>query len=149
LKIEQKNTLEKIDRLLNYNYKNNPTIQLAVNNNLIDYYQKTNKWKQSGQLISSTNKFVEQVISNGLIKNYYLLLSNLKLLTANQFIEKEEYKELNCKEALKLLKPFADESESLVYLLPFVKAHKCLNTLNAAAKQADFLTNLNITNFNL
>ncbi|KXI30195.1 nSTAND1 domain-containing NTPase [Paraglaciecola hydrolytica] len=118
---------------------------------LIEYYQSNNAWNKSSELIDKTSRYLSNYSSiNKMDAEYQLGLAELTLLKAKQFAKNNQVEQSSqvCEEAIKLLSPLVKVSRNVEYLLPYARAHSCLNKLEFIPEEIAALLSMQVTNFN-
>jgi DNA-binding winged helix-turn-helix (wHTH) protein/tetratricopeptide (TPR) repeat protein len=118
---------------------------------IIRYYQFKGDWKKSAELIGVSKENFESLEHSKFIESDYILtVSNFKLLESRQFSYDNNIvsKKTACNQAIQMLSPIISKSRNVEYLLPFVKAHSCIDKLNMVKVELERLENMGI-NVNL
>jgi DNA-binding winged helix-turn-helix (wHTH) protein/tetratricopeptide (TPR) repeat protein/energy-coupling factor transporter ATP-binding protein EcfA2 len=109
---------------------------------LIHYFQLNNLWEQSEKLFDFANNFIAiQLSQNKNDAKYISALAELRLLEAYQAVYNNELpsKSSACVQTIALLTPLVAYSRNVEYLVPYAKAHSCLNTLNQIPEALEVL----------
>ena len=117
---------------------------------LIEYYQSNKAWHKSSELIDKTSRYLSNYSSiNKMDAEYQLGLAELTLLKAKQFAKNNqvELSSQACEETIKLLSPLVKVSRNVEYLLPYARAHSCLNKLEFIPEEIAALLSMQVTNY--
>jgi DNA-binding winged helix-turn-helix (wHTH) protein/tetratricopeptide (TPR) repeat protein len=124
--------------------------QIDIFNLIIRFYQKTNNWQASQDLISKAVNLAEHVKQEiGLSDNYRHSAAELHLLNAKQAEHKNENSltlQL-CHFAAELLEPLVSKNTNVEDYILFTQAHSCTNTLNQINEHVNLLQRLQIKEY--
>jgi DNA-binding winged helix-turn-helix (wHTH) protein/energy-coupling factor transporter ATP-binding protein EcfA2 len=126
-----------------------------INNNIepktlieiIRYYQFKGDWGKSAELIKvSKLKFEPSQSSKMNDPDFILAVSNFRLLESRQFSYDSNTlsKKVVCNQTIQILTPLISKSRNVEYLIPFVKAHHCINKLNLVKVELERLETMGI-----
>lgn len=130
---------------------NEPGIGLMNFVYLIEYYQSNKAWHKSSELIDKSSRYLSNYASiKKMEAEYQQGLAELTLLKAKQFAKNNQVEQSSqaCEEAIKLLSPLVKVSRNVEYLLPYARAHSCLNQLEFIPEEIAALLSMQVTNFN-
>ena len=115
---------------------------------IIKYYQIQKEWEKSKELIEQTSDYFEGSVKEQ-DPEFIVAQAELKILQAYQARSngRKAEKDLACKQAAEMLQPLVSASLNVEYLLPYVKAHSCLNTLTEIPNQREALQAMGVTSF--
>jgi tetratricopeptide (TPR) repeat protein len=116
---------------------------------LVQYLHLKQDWQESATLIEKIKKYFSELDdSTTNTSEFIVTLANFNLVLATQFTFNNSNSERNlaCMETIKLLQPVVQKSRHNEYLLPYVKAHSCLNRLDNVRNEIENLQNMGIKN---
>jgi hypothetical protein len=78
--------------------------------------------------------------------DFILAVSNFRLLESRQFSYDSNTlsKKVVCNQTIQILTPLISKSRNVEYLIPFVKAHHCINKLNLVKVELERLETMGI-----
>jgi DNA-binding winged helix-turn-helix (wHTH) protein/energy-coupling factor transporter ATP-binding protein EcfA2 len=117
---------------------------------LIEIYQSKNEWAQSAALINRTQKYLSKLtLLTNSDAEYVRSLAIMNLLEARQFLHDKNQKEhfRACEKAIQTITPLIHISKSVEYLLPYARAHSCLNQLAVIPEELEVLQTMNVTSY--
>ncbi|NCP63403.1 MAG: AAA family ATPase [Paraglaciecola sp.] len=115
---------------------------------LASYLQALGQWQKSQQVVSHLAKHLAELPGEyGADQANALALTHL--LAARQWHHLGRISDMqsSCAAVIKVLTPVISTSKSVEYLLPFVQAHSCLNSLDLVPEASQSLTTMGIANF--
>jgi DNA-binding winged helix-turn-helix (wHTH) protein/energy-coupling factor transporter ATP-binding protein EcfA2 len=111
----------------------------------IKYYQTIGASQQAKELLTLTKNSFPTIDNDA---KYLVSLAQLKLLEASQFSlnNNQNEKFTLCNKAIRLLTPLLNKSKNVEYILPYVKAHSCINQLQSIPAEILTLKAMGISN---